>query len=34
VKRHRANIYQKLGVHSRRHAIAAAVELGILPSAS
>jgi LuxR family maltose regulon positive regulatory protein len=34
VKRHRANVYQKLGVHSRGHAIAAAVTLGILPSAS
>ena len=34
VKRHRANIYQKLGVHSRRDAIAAAVALGILPAAS
>jgi LuxR family maltose regulon positive regulatory protein len=34
VKRHRANIYQKFGVHSRRQAIAAAVALGILPSAS
>ena len=34
VKRHRANIYQKLGVHSRREAIAAAVALGILPAAS
>ena len=34
VKRHRANIYQKLGVHSRRDAIAAAVALGILPTAS
>ena len=34
VKRHRANIYQKLGVHSRRDAIAAAATLGILPSAS
>jgi LuxR family transcriptional regulator, maltose regulon positive regulatory protein len=34
VKRHRANIYQKLGVHSRRDAIAAAVALSILPAAS
>jgi len=34
VKRHRANVYQKLGVHSRRDAIAAAVALGILPAAS
>jgi len=34
VKRHRANIYQKLGVHSRRDAVAAAVALGILPAAS
>jgi LuxR family maltose regulon positive regulatory protein len=34
VKRHRANIYQKLGVHSRRDAIAAAVALGVLPAAS
>ena len=31
VKRHRANIYQKLGVHSRRQALAAAEALGILP---
>ena len=30
VKRHRANIYQKLGVHSRKEAVAAAVALGIL----
>ena len=34
VKRHRANIYQKFGVHSRRDAIAAAVALGVLPAAS
>ena len=34
VKRHRANIYQKLGVHSRRQALATAGALGILPSAS
>jgi len=34
VKRHRANVYQKLGVHSRRDAIAAAVALGVLPAAS
>lgn len=34
VKRHRANVYQKLGVHSRRQAIAAAVALDILPAAS
>ncbi len=34
VKRHRANIYQKFGVHSRRDAIAAAVALAIIPSAS
>ena len=31
VKRHRANIYQKLGVNSRREAVAAAGALGILP---
>ena len=31
VKRHRANIYQKLGVNSRREAVAAAAALGILP---
>ena len=30
VKRHRTNIYQKLGVHSRRQAVAAAATLGIL----
>jgi LuxR family transcriptional regulator, maltose regulon positive regulatory protein len=30
VKRHRANIYQKLGVNSRRQAIAEAAALGIL----
>jgi LuxR family maltose regulon positive regulatory protein len=34
VKRHRANVYQKLGVHSRREAIAAAQALGVLPPAS
>jgi LuxR family maltose regulon positive regulatory protein len=34
VKRHRANVYQKLDVHSRRDAIAAAVALRILPVAS
>ena len=34
VKRHRANVYQKLDMHSRRDAIAAAVALGILPAAS
>jgi ATP/maltotriose-dependent transcriptional regulator MalT len=34
VKRHRANVYQKLGVHGRRDAIASAVTLGILPAAS
>lgn len=34
VNRHRVNIYQKLGMHSRRQAIAAAIALGILPSAS
>ena len=33
VKRHRANIYEKLGVNSRREAVAAAVALGILPAA-
>jgi LuxR family maltose regulon positive regulatory protein len=32
VKRHRANIYQKFGVHTRRDAIAAAVALGLLPT--
>jgi LuxR family maltose regulon positive regulatory protein len=32
VKRHRVNVYQKLGVHTRRGAIAAAVALGILPA--
>ena len=31
VKRHRANIYQKLGVNSRRQAVAAAEAYGILP---
>ncbi len=34
VKRHKANIYQKFGVHSRRQAIVAAVALGLLPPAS
>ena len=34
VKRHRANVYRKLGVHSRRQALATAGALGILPSAS
>jgi LuxR family maltose regulon positive regulatory protein len=34
VKRHRANVYQKLGVHSRRDAVAAAVALGLFPPAS
>jgi LuxR family maltose regulon positive regulatory protein len=34
VKRHRANIYQKLGVNSRREAVATAVALGVLPAAS
>ena len=34
VKRHRVNIYQKLGVHTRRDAIAAAVALGVLPARS
>jgi LuxR family maltose regulon positive regulatory protein len=32
VKRHRVNIYQKLGVHTRQDAIAAAVALGVLPA--
>ena len=31
VKRHTANIYQKLGVNSRRDAVAIALALGILP---
>jgi LuxR family maltose regulon positive regulatory protein len=30
VKRHAANIYQKLGVHSRRQAVAKAIGLGIV----
>jgi len=34
VRRHKANIYLKFGVHSRRQAIAMAETLGILPSAS
>jgi len=34
VKRHRVNVYQKLGVHTRRDAIAAAVALGVLPAGS
>jgi len=34
IKRHRVNVYQKLGVHTRRDAIAAAVALGLLPAAS
>jgi LuxR family maltose regulon positive regulatory protein len=34
VKRHRANIYQKLGVSSRREAVAAASTLGILPAST
>ena len=34
VKRHRANVYQKLGVHSRRQAIATAVALGFFPAVS
>ena len=34
VKRHRANIYQKLGANSRRQAIAAAIAFGILPTST
>lgn len=34
VKRHTANIYQKLGVHGRREAAAQAAALGLLPSES
>jgi DNA-binding CsgD family transcriptional regulator len=34
VKRHRANIYQKLGVNSRREAVAASVTLGIIPTSA
>jgi len=32
VKRHTINLYGKLGVHSRREAVAAAIDLGILSS--
>jgi LuxR family maltose regulon positive regulatory protein len=32
VKRHTINLYGKLGVHSRREAVAAAIGLGLLPS--
>ncbi|MCC2628708.1 MAG: hypothetical protein K0S14_2358, partial [Thermomicrobiales bacterium] len=32
VKRHTLNIYRKLGVNSRREAVLAAHELGLLPS--
>ena len=31
VKRHTANIYDKLGVHSRRKAVAKAAGLGLFP---
>ena len=34
VKRHRANIYQKLGVNSRQQAVEAASALGLLPAVS
>jgi DNA-binding NarL/FixJ family response regulator len=34
VRRHRVNIYQKLGVHSRQEAIAASDALGILAPGS
>ena len=34
VKRHRANIYLKLGVNSLWEAVAAAVALGIIPASS
>ena len=34
VKRHRANIYQKLGVHSRKQALNTASALGILPTSA
>lgn len=34
VNRHRVNIYQKLGAHSHRQAVATADALGLLPSAS
>ena len=34
VKRHRANIYQKLGANSRRQAIAEAIAFGILPTST
>ena len=33
VKRHTANIYQKLAVNNRKEAVAAAIALGILPVA-
>ena len=32
VKRHTLNIYRKLGVNSRREAVLAAHQLGLLPS--
>jgi LuxR family maltose regulon positive regulatory protein len=32
VKRHTINLYGKLGVHSRREAVATAIKLGIFPS--
>jgi ATP/maltotriose-dependent transcriptional regulator MalT len=31
-KKHSANIYQKLGVSSRREAVGAAIALGLLPA--
>ena len=34
VKSYRANAYQKLGVHSRRQAVAAALAFGIFPTSS
>lgn len=34
VKRHTANIYQKLGVHGRRHAVAKAAGLGYISGAT